>query len=100
MLIHIEAVSMAEASNNATISMTNLTLPLLKGENYKFWIIKMRTMLKSHGLWELIEVGAPNPDPTLIKTNKRDAKAMFFIQQVIHESVFAKITTVERTKEA
>jgi hypothetical protein len=93
-------VSMAEAGINATISMTNPTLPLFKGENYEFWSIKMRMMLKSHGLWGLVEVGAPNPDPTPIDTTKRDVKALFFIQQAIHDKVFVKIATTKTTKEA
>jgi Domain of unknown function (DUF4219) len=61
---------MAEIGVNATISMTNPTLPLFKGENYEFWSIKMRTMLKSHGLWGLVEAVALNSNPTPIKTNK------------------------------
>jgi hypothetical protein len=73
-------------------------LSLFKGENYEFWSIKIRTMLKSHGLRELIEIRAPNPDPTPIDTTKRDAKALFFIQQAVYESVFAKITTAKTTK--
>jgi gag-polypeptide of LTR copia-type len=56
-------------------------------------------MLKSHGLWELVEARAPNPDSTPIETNKRDAKTLFFIQQAVHESVFTKIEAAETTKE-
>jgi hypothetical protein len=36
-------------------------------------------MLKSHGLWELVDIGALNSDPTPIDTTKRDAEALFFI---------------------
>jgi gag-polypeptide of LTR copia-type len=82
------------------MSISNPSISLFKGENYEFWRIKMRTMLKSHGLWGLVEVGAPNPDPTPIETNKRDAKALFFIQQAVHESVFVKIAVTETTKDA
>lgn len=70
---------MAEAGGNATVSMSNPTIPLFKGDNYEFWSIKMRTMLKSHGLWELADNEIPTPDPTPIDTAKRDEKALFFI---------------------
>ncbi|KAJ4789254.1 polyprotein [Rhynchospora pubera] len=91
---------MAETSSNATISMTNPTLPLFKGENYEFWSIKMRTMLKSHGLWDLTENGVPTTDLAPIDTAKRDAKALFFIQQAVHESLFAKIAAATTANEA
>jgi Domain of unknown function (DUF4219) len=97
---HIGVVSMAEAGSNAIISMSNPMLPLFKGENYEFWSIKMRTMLKSHDLWELVDIGASNPDPTPIDTTKRDAKALFFIQQAVHDMVFVKIAVAETAKEA
>jgi predicted acyltransferase len=57
-------------------------------------------MLKSHGLWELVDNGASNPDPTPIDTTKRDAKALFFIQQAVHDMVFVKIAVVETAKKA
>lgn len=60
----------------------------------------MQTMLKSHGLWKLVETGALNPDPTPTETAKKDAKALFFIQQAVHESAFANITAEATTKEA
>ncbi|XP_078150197.1 uncharacterized protein LOC144545504 [Carex rostrata] len=91
---------MSEAGNNTTISMSNQTVHLFKGESYEFWSIKMRTMLKSHGLWELVDKGIPNPDMTPVDTAKRDAKALFFIQQAVHELVFAKIAAAETANEA
>ncbi|CAL2255686.1 unnamed protein product [Prunus armeniaca] len=30
---------------------------IFNGENYKFWSIRMKTIFKSHGLWELVEKG-------------------------------------------
>jgi gag-polypeptide of LTR copia-type len=91
---------MTEASNNATVSMSNPTIPMFKGENYEFWSINMRTMLKSHGLWDLADKGIPNPDLAPIDSARRDAKALFFIQQAVHESVFSKIAAAETTNKA
>jgi Domain of unknown function (DUF4219) len=82
------------------MSVSNPSIPLFKGDNYEFWSIKIRILLKSQGLWELVEMGAPSIDPTSIETAKRDAKALFFIQQAVHDTVFVKIAVVETTKEA
>jgi gag-polypeptide of LTR copia-type len=57
-------------------------------------------LLKSQGLWELVEIGASSIDPIPIETAKRDAKALFFIQQAVHDTVFVKIAAAETTKEA
>jgi hypothetical protein len=45
-------------------------------------------------------MGASSIDPTPIETAKRDAKALFFIQQAIHDTVFVKIAVAETAKEA
>jgi gag-polypeptide of LTR copia-type len=45
-------------------------------------------------------MGALSIDPTPIETAKRDAKALFFIQQAVHDTVFVKIAAAETTKEA
>ncbi|CAN6694238.1 unnamed protein product [Malus baccata var. baccata] len=34
-----------------------LRAPIFTGENYEFWSIKMKTIFKSHGLWEFVEKG-------------------------------------------
>jgi gag-polypeptide of LTR copia-type len=44
-------------------------------------------------------MGAPSIDPTPIETTKHDAKALFFIQQAVHDTVFVKIAAAETTKE-
>ncbi|BBN69024.1 multidrug resistance-associated protein 9, partial [Prunus dulcis] len=39
-----------------------LRTPVFNGENYEFWSIKMKAILKSHGLWDLVENGLDNSD--------------------------------------
>ncbi|XP_078150749.1 uncharacterized protein LOC144546091 [Carex rostrata] len=82
------------------MSVSNPLIPLFKGDNYEFWSIKIRTLLKSQGLWELVETGAPTADPTPTETAKRDAKALFFIQQAVHDTIFSKIAAATNAKEA
>ncbi|CAL8152752.1 unnamed protein product [Prunus armeniaca] len=36
--------------------------PIFNGENYEFWSIRMKTIFKSHGLWELVEKGIESSD--------------------------------------
>ncbi|XP_078158058.1 uncharacterized protein LOC144553727 [Carex rostrata] len=82
------------------MSVSNPSIPLLKGDNYKLWSIKIQTLLKSQGLWELVEKGAPDTDPTPTETAKRDAKALFFIQQAVDDTISSKIAAATNAKEA
>lgn len=62
----------------------------------------MKTLFKSQDLWDLVQNGYHNLDEEgrLRENKKRDSKALFFIQQAVHESIFSKISTVNTTKEA
>jgi gag-polypeptide of LTR copia-type len=82
------------------MSVSNPSISLFKEDNYEFWSIKIRTLLKSQGLWELVEMEAPSIDHIPIEIAKRDVKALFFIQQVVHDTVFVKIAAAETAKEA
>lgn len=73
------------------------TIPLFAGENYDFWSIKMKTLFKSQDLWEIVDKGYSDPDSdaNILKDNKRkDAKALFFIQQAMHDTIFPRIASV------
>ena len=50
----------------------------------------MKTLFKSQELWNLVETGYVDPDEEgMLKENmKKDNKALFFIQQAVHESFF------------
>jgi gag-polypeptide of LTR copia-type len=84
--------SMADAGAN----MSNPSIPLFKGENYDFWSIKITTLFKSYGLWELVEKGAG----TTTDDQKKDERALFFIQSAMHESIFTKISLATTAKDA
>ena len=60
----------------------------------------MSTLFKSHGLWNLVENGVSNTDPNLQETMKKDARALFFIQQAVHDTIFSKIAAATNAKEA
>ncbi|XP_020410674.1 uncharacterized protein LOC109946643 [Prunus persica] len=52
---------------------SDVRTPIFSGENYEFWKIKMVTIFKSYGLWNLVEKGIPVLDSK--KKEKDSAKA-------------------------
>ena len=63
----------------------------------------MKTLFKSQDLWDLVENGFVNDaaDEQRTKENKKkDSKALFFIQQAMHDSIFSRIAAAETSKEA
>ncbi|GAV89754.1 hypothetical protein CFOL_v3_33167 [Cephalotus follicularis] len=76
-------------------------IPIFKGESYEFWSINIRTLFKSQDLWELVHNGIvdPNDEVRLRENRKKDSKALFFIQQAVHE-IFSRIATTTTSKEA
>lgn len=63
----------------------------------------MKTLFLSQDLWDLVENGY-NEDGEGADTHKdvwkRDAKDLFFIQQVVDDTIFPRIVTATRSKEA
>ncbi|KAM1401717.1 hypothetical protein ACFX2F_028830 [Malus domestica] len=64
--------------------------PIFNGDNYEFWSIKMKTIFKSHGLWNLVEKGFENLD--LKDDGESDGKK----KEKEGSSSIEKITLAER----
>eukprot|EP00261_Vitis_vinifera_P019769 XP_010650366.1 PREDICTED: ankyrin-1-like [Vitis vinifera] len=63
----------------------------------------MRTLFISEDLWELVDKGYVEeeiPRDAMRDVRKNDAKALFFIQQAISESIFPQISKAMKSKEA
>ena len=62
----------------------------------------MKTLFKSQDLWDLIENGYADPDDEirLRENRKKDSKALFFIQQAVHETIFSRIAAATTSKQA
>ncbi|XP_073301409.1 uncharacterized protein [Primulina huaijiensis] len=78
-------------------------IPMFKGECYEFWNIKMKTLFKSQDLWDLVEGGFNDDDADesrLRENRKKDSKALFILQQAVHETIFSRIATASTSKEA
>ncbi|KAM1099314.1 hypothetical protein TB2_005809 [Malus domestica] len=89
--------------------------PIFSGENYEFWRIKMVTIFKSHGLWNLVEKGVKTSDSKKKKSEgsseddgdeemsavlMQDAKALGIIQNAVSDQIFPRIANAELAKMA
>jgi hypothetical protein len=88
---------MAETMSNI-VNLIQLAIMLFKGENYKSWSIKMSTLFKSQCLWDLVDKGAPHPNAQ--ENQRKDTRALFFIQQAIRDTISSKISAATTFKEA
>ncbi|XP_052207975.1 uncharacterized protein LOC127811829 [Diospyros lotus] len=48
----------------AGFSSSQPLIPIFNGEKYEWWSIKMKTLLRSHELWDLVEYGFVDIKPT------------------------------------
>ncbi|CAL9012706.1 unnamed protein product [Prunus brigantina] len=105
-------------SNMAGSSTAELRTPIFNGENYEFWSIRMKTILKSHGLWDLVENGFDVSDPkkgkvkeegskaaeveksTMAEILMKDARALGLIQSAVSDQIFPRIVNEETSKGA
>ncbi|KAI5318858.1 hypothetical protein L3X38_038566 [Prunus dulcis] len=99
-------------------STTELSTPIFNGENYEFWSIRMKTILKSHGLWDLVENGFDASDPkkekkkiedsqvaevekpTMAEILMKDARALGLISGAVSDPIFPRIVNEETSKGA
>jgi len=101
------------AGASTSMGMCNTQLPQFNGKNYDYWAITLRALLASQDLWEFIEDGFEEPadenefnnltqvEKELLKSyKKKDSKALYFLYQAMHESVFPRIEVAKTSKEA
>ncbi|KAI5334710.1 hypothetical protein L3X38_024843 [Prunus dulcis] len=89
---------------------SDLRAPIFNGENYEFWKIRMRTIFKSHGIWNLVEKGLLIPDSKaaeeessdseMVSLLMKDAKALGIIQGAVSDDIFPRISNEETSKGA
>ncbi len=61
----------------------------------------MKTLFRSQDLWDLIEQGLSaetSEEGAFRELMKKDAKALFFIQQAVDESIFSRIAGATTAK--
>ncbi|KAI5352431.1 hypothetical protein L3X38_005322 [Prunus dulcis] len=91
--------------------------PIFFGKNYEFWKIKMVTIFKSYGLWNLVDKGIPisdsknkkkaseeiseeKDDEKAIAILMKDAKALCIIQNAVLDQIFPQIANADSAKAA
>ncbi|GJW00664.1 hypothetical protein Tco_1555915 [Tanacetum coccineum] len=90
-------------TSNSSVNVSQPQIPVFKGDSYEIQSIKMKTLFRSQDLWDLVDKGCADStsEETKNKENqKRDAKALFFIQQAVDETIFSRIAAANSAKEA
>ncbi|XP_039132308.1 uncharacterized protein LOC120269083 [Dioscorea cayenensis subsp. rotundata] len=78
------------------------SVPLFKAEPYGIWSLRIKTLLRSWGLWDLVENGTrSSEDETQANAlMEKDARALHFIQQALDEKIITRISEAQTAKEA
>ncbi|TXG57360.1 hypothetical protein EZV62_018673 [Acer yangbiense] len=96
------------SADMATGSSAALQVPQFSGENYQIWVVKMKSYLKSFGLWEYVaedkQVPALRANPTIAQIKqyeeekmKKD-KAVTCLHSALTDSIFTSIMDLETAK--
>lgn len=84
------------------------TFPVLDGRNYDPWSMKMKAIIGSQDVWDLVVNGLdPLPaNPTTVQqatykdAKKRDCKGLCILHQCMNQAIFEKIARSESSKAA
>lgn len=70
------------AANNNPVILSQPSVLVFKGQDYRRWSLKMKTVFRSQEFWDLVEKGVvKTEDEARDRENmKRDAKALSIIQ--------------------
>ncbi|KAI5350063.1 hypothetical protein L3X38_002954 [Prunus dulcis] len=84
---------------------SDLRALIFNGDNYEFWKIRMRTIFKLHGIWDLVEKGLGISESKGKKVDEegasesekvsllmKDAKALGIIQGAVSDDIFPRIS--------
>ncbi|KAD3336165.1 hypothetical protein E3N88_31684 [Mikania micrantha] len=81
----------------------NTPIPVFKGDGYEHWSVRMRTILRSRELWDIVNLGVTDYGDNLERNRKEakdDARAMVVIQQGVHDVLFSRIAAANTAQEA
>ncbi|KAM0008484.1 hypothetical protein Hdeb2414_s0004g00130821 [Helianthus debilis subsp. tardiflorus] len=91
-------------SNSSTLHVTKQEIPVFfKGDSFELWSIKMKTLFKSEGLWDIVQTDYAEASDDKIRQKDfqtQDAKALLFIQQAVDKSIFSRIAAATSAKQA
>jgi hypothetical protein len=75
-------------------SLTNYQCPILNATNYTVWSIRIKTILRANGLWEMIE-----PKATTEPDEKKDMTATAYLFQALPEDMIMQVANCNSAKE-
>jgi len=93
----------------SSTSLTNPQIPHFNRKNYDYWAITMKALFSSQDIWDLAENGFQEPaynalsqqERDVLRDNmKKDSKALFYIFQAVHESIFPRVVVATKFKQA
>ncbi|KAC9456363.1 hypothetical protein E3N88_45805 [Mikania micrantha] len=74
-------------------SMTQFQCPMLNATNYTIWSIRIKTILKANGLWDMIE-----PSANTQTDEKKDMTATAYLFQALPEEMIIQIANCKSAK--
>ncbi|XP_076929538.1 uncharacterized protein LOC143593985 [Bidens hawaiensis] len=85
---------------NSTTSFAKVFIPVFNGEGFEHWSIRMKTILKSKELWDVVFLDiTATEDNQLREAKRKDALDMAFIQQEVHDLLFSRIASCDFSKQ-
>lgn len=78
-------------------------VPVFNGNEYELWSIKMRTLLMSRDLWDVIdsETSDQPMEEELVKSQRiKDMSALYMLQMSVTDTIFLRITRATSSKQA
>lgn len=85
-------------------------VPVFDGKNYSVWVIKMRAILKSRGLWKVVTEGIPQSPKLTTPTQDekkrmtdweelemKDQTALQLLFSAVSEEIFSSLLSVTET---
>ncbi|KAI3669699.1 hypothetical protein L6452_41042 [Arctium lappa] len=75
-------------------TISQFQCPVLKATNYTLWAIRIKTILKANGLWEMIE-----PSDNAQRDEKKDMAATAYLFQALPEEMVLQVASCKSAKE-
>ncbi|CAF1698725.1 unnamed protein product [Brassica napus] len=78
-------------------------VPVFNGNEYELWSIKMRTLLMSRDLWDVIESETSDQpmEEELVKSQRiKDMSALYMLQMSVSDTIFLRIARATSSKQA